>query len=299
MEIPKLAIPNFISLKGHPTLDERWLHDRLIEHPELLQIGGELNVRESERRQPSGGRLDLLLEDSESQTRYEVEIQLGAVDESHIIRTIEYWDIERRRFPQYDHIAVIVAEDVTSRFLNVISLFNRTIPLLAIQIRGVEVKGAFTLVATRVIDVVPLGTEDEDSPETVDRTYWEQKVSTESLRVVDGMLALIAEIDPSIEPKYNKHYIGMLVGGSSNNFVEIKPQKKSVIVRFRLPQSENQTAKIEDAGLVRLRYDNTFGRYQVRLNRQDLTKRREILLDLVRTAYEMYAQPERQSFRLP
>ena len=28
--------------------------------------------------------------------RYEVEIQLGRVDESHIIRTIEYWDIEKK-----------------------------------------------------------------------------------------------------------------------------------------------------------------------------------------------------------
>jgi len=38
------------------------------------------------------GRLDLLLQDA-NQRRYEVEIQLGATDESHIIRTIEYWDI--------------------------------------------------------------------------------------------------------------------------------------------------------------------------------------------------------------
>ena len=67
---------------------------------------------------------DLLLQDADSNRRYEVEVQLGATDESHIIRTIEYWDIERRRYPQYEHTAVIVAEDITSRFLNIISLFN-------------------------------------------------------------------------------------------------------------------------------------------------------------------------------
>ena len=50
--------------------------------------------------------------------------QLGKTDESHIIRTIEYWDIERKRYPQYDHTAVIVAEEITSRFLNVIGLFK-------------------------------------------------------------------------------------------------------------------------------------------------------------------------------
>ena len=73
-------------------------------------------------------RLDLLFIDSDGKERYEVEIQLGATDESHIIRTIEYWDIERKRYPQYNHTAVIIAEDITSRFLNVISLFNGSIP---------------------------------------------------------------------------------------------------------------------------------------------------------------------------
>ena len=119
-------------MKNDPTLNERWLHELLIDNPSLLGLG-KLEVRDSERRQPSGGRLDLLLQDVDNGMRYEVEIQLGAMDESHIIRTIEYWDIERRRYPQYDHIAVIVAEDVTSRFLNVISLLNGAIPLIAIK----------------------------------------------------------------------------------------------------------------------------------------------------------------------
>lgn len=58
---------------------------------------------------------------------------MGATDEAHIIRTIEYWDLERTRFPQYEHVAVLVAEDVTSRFLNVVALFNKAIPIVAVQ----------------------------------------------------------------------------------------------------------------------------------------------------------------------
>ena len=88
----ELSIPKYVGLKNHPTLNERWLQERLHENPELLGLG-DVRVRDRERRQPTGGRLDLLLEDRESRTRYEVEIQLGAVDESHIIRTIEYWDV--------------------------------------------------------------------------------------------------------------------------------------------------------------------------------------------------------------
>jgi len=61
-----------------------------------------------------------------------VEVQLGSTDESHIIRVIEYWDVERKRYPQYDHCAVLIAEEITARFLNVIGLFNGTIRWFAI-----------------------------------------------------------------------------------------------------------------------------------------------------------------------
>jgi hypothetical protein len=116
-----------ISLRLHPELNEKWVQDLISNDPSILGLG-DLVLRDKERMQPRAGRLDLLLQDSESNRRYEIEIQLGATDETHIIRTIEYWDIERKRYPQYDHCAVLVAEDITSRFLNVISLFNGTIP---------------------------------------------------------------------------------------------------------------------------------------------------------------------------
>ena len=91
------------------------------EDPTVLGLG-DLVLKDKERTQPHARRLDLLLQDQESDRGYEVEVQLGSTDESHIIRTIECWDIERKRYPQYEHCAVPVAEDITSRFLNVISL---------------------------------------------------------------------------------------------------------------------------------------------------------------------------------
>ena len=187
--------PRYISLRDHPTYSERWLQEKILEDTSLLGLG-DLSVRDSERRQPGAGRLDLLLSDPESGTRYEVELQLGATDESHIIRTIEYWDIERKRFPQYEHIAVIVAEDVTSRFLNVIGLFNRAIPLIAIQLKAVEVNDALTLVATKVLDLTPLDTVEEEEGEMVDRAFWERRASKQSLDLCDKIIAMIAEVKP-------------------------------------------------------------------------------------------------------
>lgn len=128
-----------ISIKNNPEINEAWVQKIIYEDPTLLGLG-DVIAKDKERRQPNAGRLDLLLQDSETGKRYEVEIQLGSTDETHIIRTIEYWDLERKRYPQYDHCAVIVAEDITSRFLNIISLFNGVIPLIAIQMKAIKLK---------------------------------------------------------------------------------------------------------------------------------------------------------------
>ena len=113
MSVPTVTPSQLISLKGHPDIKEQWLQQQIIDNPSILGLG-DLEVYRVEKQQPTGGRVDLILQDDE--TRYEVEIQLGSLDESHIIRTIEYWDVERRRQPKLSHIAVIVAEEVTSRF---------------------------------------------------------------------------------------------------------------------------------------------------------------------------------------
>jgi len=90
-----LIQPEKVSLKDHKILTESWLQDVIAENPEIIGLG-DLVLKDKERKQPRAGRLDILLQDSEINKRYELEIQLGKTDESHIIRTIEYWDIERK-----------------------------------------------------------------------------------------------------------------------------------------------------------------------------------------------------------
>src|SRR5215218_8933575 len=101
-----------VSLKKHPHYNEAWLQQVIAEDPGILGLGP-LTVKDRERTHSGSGRLDMLLQDPEGTGRYEVELQLGASDESHIIRTIEYWDREKKRYPAYEHTAVLVAEDIT------------------------------------------------------------------------------------------------------------------------------------------------------------------------------------------
>lgn len=279
--------PEVMSLKLHPEFNEKWLQDRIADNPGLLGLG-DLILKDRERLQPHAGRLDLLLQDPETLRRYEVEIQLGKTDEAHIIRTIEYWDIERKRYPQYEHCAVIVAEEITSRFLNVISLFNGSIPLIALKLQAVHIGSQMGLLFTKVLDELQFGLvdEDEEVQEPTDRHYWEERASTKTVKLADRLLETIHSFAPAYELKYNKYYIGLAQNGQANNFVAFRPQRATLRLEIKLPKSEETTKRLEDAGLEVLEYDRRFGNYKIRLSPEDIEKHREtLLLSLMQEAY--------------
>lgn len=277
-----------VTLKSDPVLTEKWLQERIAEDPSLLNLG-DLDVKAVERVQPTGGRLDMLLYDAANNTRYEVEIQLGETDESHIIRVIEYWDIERRRWPQYEHVGVIVAEKITARFFNVISLFNGSIPLIAIQVSAVEVGDAMALVFTTVLDRMPLGVEEqEEAEEPKDRHYWEEKASPMTLTITDRLLDLVRELEPTASLKYNKNYIGIARDGVASNFVQFRPKKQHVIGEFKIPRTEELDQRLDDAGVDVLTYQPRWSRYQIRITDEDLDQRAPLLRDLIVTAHQNY-----------
>jgi hypothetical protein len=265
--------PERLTLKSHPELNELWVQDRIAEDPTILGLG-DLVLRDRERIQPRAGRLDLLLQDPETNRRYEIELQLGATDEAHIIRTIEYWDIERKRYPQYDHCAVLIAEDITSRFLNVVSLFNGSMPLIALQMQALKVAEHTTLVFTTVMDELTRGLIDEDEDAEAaptDRAYWESKATKSTVTIADQVLDIVREFDPSLALKYNKFYIGLSKDGRADNFVSFRPQKSGMVLRVKLKQSDDIQNKIDTAGLDDLTYDR-WGNYRFRLAKDDVNK---------------------------
>ena len=282
----KYMKPERIWLKDHPELDERWLQDRIGEDPALLGLG-DLVLKDKERPQPRAGRLDLLLQDAETNKRYEVEGQLGKTDETHIIRTIEYWDIERKRYPQYDHSAVIVAEDITGRFLNVISLFNGSIPLVAIQLSAVQLGDSVSLVCSKVLDEMRLGLvdEDEEVQAVADRSYWEARASKHTLAMADEMLEVVRALDPVIELKYNKFYIGLAKGGQPNNFVIFRPKKDWLRLEVRLDRSDETQDQLDASGLDVMDYDARWGRYRIRLAKGDTARHKDVLSELMTKAF--------------
>jgi predicted transport protein len=282
---------HFLKIERRPLrdcgLNECWAQDRIAEDPTILGLG-DLVVKDKERIQPKAGRLDLLLQDPETNRRYEVEVQLGRTDESHIIRTIEYWDLERKRYPMYEHTAVIVAEEISARFLNVISLFNGVIPLIAIRMSAVPVHDKTALLFTTVLDQMTLGLVDEDEAvhEATDRGYWERRATPATVGLADALLGIVREVaGPRFDLKYNKVYIGLAEDGQANNFVSVVPQKNALRLSARVEKSDDLRKSLEEAGLVVLGYD-AWGAYNLRILQDDLTKRRVPIASLVRRAYE-------------
>lgn len=255
-----------VSLKHSPNHDEAWLQRLISEDPSLLGLG-DLVVKDLERRQINGGRLDMLLADPEEDIRYEVEIQLGATDESHIIRTLEYWDVERRLRPQYEHVAVIVAEEVTSRFHNVIGLFNKAIPLIAVQITALEVEGKMTLSAVKVLDLaLPAPEEEPEMSPAADRAYWVGKSGEQAVRVVESVLPVINSVGEEMQLNFTKSYIGLARGGMSRNYVQFSLGRRRVTMYIGIPDhSEELEALTERTELDVRPYNKKHRQIQVRL----------------------------------
>ena len=278
-----------IQLKNHPELSERWLQDIIADDPSIIGIG-DVILKDKERIHHHAGRLDLLLQDADGNDRYEVEIQLGATDESHIIRTIEYWDIERKRYPQYNHTAIIIAEDITSRFLNVISLFNGSIPLMAIQVSAIETGDGVGLHFTKVLDVQPLGLvdEDEEVAEITDRDYWLKRGSPKTVSMADKLLSFVIEFDPTAELNYNKFYIGLKIDGRAKNYAIIRPKKDFLGLSIKIPETEENDSLINSAELITYEYDRRWGAYRLKIKQNDLKEKADTIKKLLLDAKERF-----------
>lgn len=226
--------------------DEYWLQDQIFENPACLGLG-ELDVLAKERTQATGGRLDLLLKNPEDDAMYEVEIMLGETDETHIIRTIEYWDNEKRRWPQRQHFAVIVAEHINRRFFNVIHLLSQSIPIIAVQASLLEVAGRKSLFFSKVLDTYE---EIEDGSSLDDRTYnreyW-MKRSRWTLDAADALLALTQPLFGEATLNYLKYYVAVSVGGNNYLWLHKRSSNKSLL-GFRISQAlQNEAAELLDA----------------------------------------------------
>lgn len=152
---------------------------------------------------------------------------------------------------------------------------------------AVQLGNSVSLVFTTVLDQVRFGLVDEDEEvhEATDRAYWETRGSKATVAMADELLDIVRILNPHLELKYNKFYIGLAKDGQPNNFVIFRPQKNAIRVEPRLQKTEATETAVEAAGLDVMDYDNKWGRYRIRLQKGDVKKNVDVLRQLLEASY--------------
>jgi hypothetical protein len=219
--------------------DEYWLQDIIYDNPAQLGLGDLVPVNK-EKKQISGGRLDILLKDpADNNTMYEVEVMLGETDPSHIIRAIEYWDNEKRKYPQRQHYCVLVAESFDRRYFNVIQILSLNVPMIAIQTDLLKVKDDFILNFSKVLDIYVEPQDDEEAT-PVDEKTWNTK-SSWSLKTAQKLLSILKVNDPQTSINYTQSYISIVVE-NRNAYLFDKRTKPNSMFWFNIKDEEKQEA---------------------------------------------------------
>lgn len=254
--------------------DEYWLQDIIFANPEKLGLGNLIAIRK-EKTQSNGGRLDILLKDPADNTMYEVEVMLGETDPSHIIRSIEYWDNEKRKYPQRQHFAVLIAESFDRRYFNVIQLLSLTVPMIAIQADLLEVGSEKILNFTKILDVYVEQEEEEESKQ-VTETTWSEKAEW-TLETAKKHLEILSEIEKNIELKFTQSYVSIVINGR-NYYMYDKRTKPNSVVWFNVKEEEKVDAikKLLDEKNIVYGY-NKYKDFSFTFDKNFLTKNQDLL----------------------
>lgn len=254
--------------------DEYWLQDIIYANPEKLGLGNLIAIRK-EKAQSSGGRLDILLKDPTDNTMFEVEVMLGETDPSHIIRSIEYWDNEKRKYPQRQHFAVLIAESFDRRYFNVIQLLSLTVPMIAIQADLLEVDSDKILKFTKILDVY-VEQEEEDESNQVTEMTWSEKAEW-TLEIAKKHLELLSEIEKSIKLKFTQSYVSIVINGK-NYYMYDKRTKPNSVLWFNVKEEEKVEAikKLLDEKNIVYGY-NKYKDFSFTFDKNFLTKNQDLL----------------------
>jgi len=207
--------------------DEYWLQDKIYDNPSILGLGNLVQLSK-EKKQSSGGKLDILLKDPQDNSMYEVEVMLGETDPSHIIRSIEYWDIEKRKYPQRQHFSVLIAESFNRRYFNVIQILSLNIPLIAIQVDLLETENEYVLNFTKLLDIYE-EPEEEEVTEPANESSWNENANW-TLVAAKELLKIISEVDKNVSLGFTQSYIKLTKNGKGIYFLSKKAEPKSYYV---------------------------------------------------------------------
>lgn len=287
----KFVAAEVVSLRDDPKFDERWLEKQISERPNVLGLG-EITILHSQLIHKEAGRLDLLAEDKENQYRYAIELMLGRLDKSHIVRAIDYWLRERAREKrdEWQTVAVVVAEDIrSSRYFNVVKFLTEKMPMVVVEMRALKVGKNLTVACSTLLDGRDQTEEEEiEQPSAPkDRETWLSKSSQQSIDAIDQIEKLLKTIDATVSVNWsNRYFVGLQVGNRSANFVTFAPKKKFLRVSARfLEDSEKWKNRLRKTGFHIV--GGTPGKsVRFRTTKREITPNKKLLTQMFTEGYQ-------------
>lgn len=270
--------------------DEYWLQDIIYTNPDKLGLG-DLVAMNKEQRQLSGGRLDMLLKDPQDNTMYEIEIMLGETDPSHIVRSIEYWDNEKRRYPQRQHVSVLIAESFDRRYFNVIQILSKNIPMIAIQADLLEVDGNHVLHFSKILDIYVEPHDEEQSMQVTEQT-WQEKVPW-TLEAAQEFLSTVVGDSEGAYLNFTQSYISIVVNGRNAYMFDKRTQPNSA-VWFNVKDDERAQA-IRDkltSDNIFFNFDSNYKNFSLTVDKRFISENHKLLAAIHAERYKQHVEGE-------
>lgn len=258
--------------------DEYWLQDIIYNNPKKLGLG-DLIPLHKEKKQISGGRLDILLKDPNDDSMYEVEVMLGETDPSHIIRAIEYWDNEKRKYPQRQHYCVLIAESFDRRYFNVIQILSQNIPMIAIQADLIQVDGELILHFSKILDVY-VEPEDEAQELVASENTWQEKAQW-TLKAAKKLLSIISRKSKNLNLNFTQSYISIMINGRNAYLLDKRTEPNSLLW-FNVKDEERQQAisKLLEEKNIAFNFNQRYKDFSFIITEEFLTKHEDLIEEI-------------------
>jgi len=127
---------------------------------------------------------------------------------------------------------------------------------------------------------------DELESDIMDRAYWDENSSKESLWVIDECIKIINQFNQNINLNYTQSYIGLTQNGKTQNFAIFTPKQRFVRVGISVLNGEGWQRVLEDSGFKVLSIGKRSGRIRFRISREQIFSCSSILKDLFFESYE-------------
>ncbi|MBK9509859.1 MAG: hypothetical protein IPO04_10520 [Cytophagaceae bacterium] len=157
-----------------------------------------------------------------------MEIMLGETDPSHIIRSIEYWDNEKRKYPQRQHFCVLIAESFDRRYFNILadSKFKYSNDCYTSRLIGSKWCPHFKF--HKIVDIY-IEPEENDYEAAATESIWQKDAPW----VNDGAHAFYEMLKPlssNLTVRYTQSYISVSI--ASKNTYWFSKRSKPIMVLF-------------------------------------------------------------------